>query len=134
MRISDWSSDVCSSDLEDHKIAAAVEMIAQAKRPIVYAGGGVINAGPRACELLARFVRMLGMPCTNTLMGLGAFPGSDPPFLGMLGLHGTSAAHLARYNCAVMINIGDRFAALSDARRRGRAWVRMCRSRWAPSP
>src|SRR3546814_10427893 len=84
-------------------------MIAQAKRPIVYAGGGVINAGPRACELLARFVRMLGMPCTNTLMGLGAFPGSDPQFLGMLGMHGTYEANLPLYNCDVMINLGVRF-------------------------
>src|SRR3546814_17437871 len=81
-------------------------MIAQAKRPIVYAGGGVINAGPRACELLARFVRMLGMPCTNTLIGLGAFPGSDLQFLGMLGMHGTYEANLAMSNCAVMIKLG----------------------------
>src|SRR3546814_14848914 len=79
-------------------------MIAQAKRPIVYAGGGVINAGPRACELLTRFVRLLGVPCTNTLMGLGAFPGSDPQFLGMLGMHGTYEANLAMYNCDVMID------------------------------
>ncbi|WP_193367763.1 acetolactate synthase 3 large subunit [Pelagibius marinus] len=94
---------------EDHKIAEAVEMIAQAKRPIVYAGGGVINAGPKACELLTRFVRTLGVPCTNTLMGLGAYPGSDPQFLGMLGMHGTYEANLAMYNCDVMINIGARF-------------------------
>ncbi len=94
---------------EDAKIAEAVEMIAKAKRPIVYAGGGVINAGPKACELLTRFVHQLGVPCTNTLMGLGAFPGSDPQFLGMLGMHGTYEANLAMYNCDVMINIGARF-------------------------
>ena len=94
---------------EDAKIAEAVEMIAKAKRPIVYAGGGVINAGPKACELLTRFVHTLGVPCTNTLMGLGAFPGSDPQFLGMLGMHGTYEANLAMYNCDVMINIGARF-------------------------
>ncbi|WP_340115352.1 acetolactate synthase 3 large subunit [Pelagibius sp. 7325] len=94
---------------EDAKIAAAVEMIAGAKRPIVYAGGGVINAGPKACALLTRFVHTLGVPCTNTLMGLGAFPGSDPQFLGMLGMHGTYEANLAMYNCDVMINIGARF-------------------------
>ncbi len=94
---------------EDAKIAEAVEMIAQAKRPIVYAGGGVINAGPKACELLTRFVRTLGVPCTNTLMGLGAYPGTDPQFLGMLGMHGTYEANLAMYNCDVMINIGARF-------------------------
>jgi len=94
---------------EDSKIAEAVEMIAKAKRPIVYAGGGVINAGPKASELLTRFVRQLGVPCTNTLMGLGAYPGSDPQFLGMLGMHGTYEANLAMYNCDVMINIGARF-------------------------
>ncbi len=91
------------------KIAAAVEMIAKAKRPIVYAGGGVINAGPKASELLTRFVRKTGMPCTNTLMGLGAYPASDPQFLGMLGMHGTYEANLAMYSCDVMINIGARF-------------------------
>ena len=90
-------------------IAEAVEMIAQAKRPVVYAGGGVINSGPKASELLTRFVHLLGVPCTNTLMGLGAFPGSDPQFLGMLGMHGTYEANLAMYNCDVMINIGARF-------------------------
>ncbi|NIA68557.1 acetolactate synthase 3 large subunit [Pelagibius litoralis] len=94
---------------EEDKIAEAVAMIAQAKRPIVYAGGGVINAGPKASELLTRFVRLLGVPCTNTLMGLGAYPGSDPLFLGMLGMHGTYEANLAMYNCDVMINIGARF-------------------------
>ena len=90
-------------------IAEAVEMIAGAKRPVVYAGGGVINSGPKASELLTRFVHLLGVPCTNTLMGLGAFPGSDPQFLGMLGMHGTYEANLAMYNCDVMINIGARF-------------------------
>src|SRR3546814_18100475 len=89
-------------------IAAAVEIIAQAKRPIVYAGGGVINAGPKACELLTRFVRLLGVPCTNTLMGLRAFPGSDPPFLGMLGLHGTYEANLAMYHCEWITNTRPR--------------------------
>ncbi|WP_299391065.1 acetolactate synthase 3 large subunit [Pelagibius sp.] len=94
---------------EDDKIAEAVEMIAGAKRPIVYAGGGVINSGPQASELLTRFVRLLGVPCTNTLMGLGAYPGSDPQFIGMLGMHGTYEANLAMYNCDVMINVGARF-------------------------
>ncbi|WP_422365446.1 acetolactate synthase 3 large subunit [Pelagibius sp.] len=94
---------------EDDKIAEAVAMIAKAKRPIVYAGGGVINSGPKASELLTRFVKLLGVPCTNTLMGLGAYPGSDPQFVGMLGMHGTYEANLAMYNCDVMINIGARF-------------------------
>jgi acetolactate synthase-1/2/3 large subunit len=94
---------------EPAKIEAAVELIAGAKRPIVYAGGGVINAGPEASRLLREFVHKTGMPCTNTLMGLGTLPGSDPQFLGMLGMHGTYEANLAMYSCDVMINIGARF-------------------------
>lgn len=90
-------------------IEAAVELIAKAKRPIVYVGGGVINSGPAACQLLTQFVRMTGFPCTQTLMGLGAFPGSDPLSLGMLGMHGTYEANLAMHGCDLMINIGARF-------------------------
>ena len=90
-------------------IQEAVEMIAQAKRPLIYAGGGVINSGNRASTLLARFVRTLGVPCTNTLMGLGGFPASDPLFLGMLGMHGTYEANLAMYHCDLMIAVGARF-------------------------
>src|SRR5690606_954955 len=73
---------------ESDLIDRAVDMIAAAKRPVFYVGGGVINAGPHASELLTRFVRMTGYPCTQTLMGLGAFPASDPLSLGMLGMHG----------------------------------------------
>ena len=91
------------------KVEQAIEMIAQAKRPIIYAGGGVINAGPRASKLLTQFARMTGFPVTNTLMGLGAFPASDKQFVGMLGMHGTYEANLAMYHCDVMINIGARF-------------------------
>ncbi|HEX9792160.1 MAG TPA: acetolactate synthase 3 large subunit [Kiloniellales bacterium] len=94
---------------EPRAIEAAVQMIAKAKRPLVYSGGGVINSGDQASVLLSRFVRTLGIPCTNTLMGLGAMPASDPLFLGMLGMHGTYEANLAMYNCDVMINIGARF-------------------------
>ncbi|MGE5517435.1 MAG: biosynthetic-type acetolactate synthase large subunit, partial [Bacteroidota bacterium] len=90
-------------------IEAAIEMISKAKRPIVYAGGGVINSGTAACQLLTQFVRMTGFPCTQTLMGLGAFPGSDPLSLGMLGMHGTYEANLAMHGCDLMINIGARF-------------------------
>lgn len=91
------------------QIEKAIELIATAKRPIVYAGGGLINSGPAACQLLQNFVRMTGFPCTLTLMGLGAYPGSDPLFLGMLGMHGTYEANLAMHDCDVMINIGARF-------------------------
>ncbi|MCA3358762.1 MAG: acetolactate synthase 3 large subunit [Roseomonas sp.] len=87
----------------------AVRLLKRARRPIVYAGGGVINAGPEASRLLREFVRMTGMPCTNTLMGLGAYPAEDPQFLGMLGMHGTYEANLAMHGCDVMFNIGARF-------------------------
>ncbi len=91
------------------KIREAVQALAKAKRPIIYAGGGVVNSGPKASKLLTRMTRKLGVPCTNTLMGLGVFPASDPLFLGMLGMHGTYEANLAMYNCDVMINVGARF-------------------------
>lgn len=94
---------------DEEAIAEAVELIASAKQPIFYTGGGVINSGDRASELLTEFVRMTGYPCTNTLMGLGAFPASDPLFVGMLGMHGTYEANMAMARCDVMINIGARF-------------------------
>ena len=94
-------------DLE--AIKRAVEMMAGAKRPIFYCGGGVINSGPAASKLLAQLVRLTGYPCTLTLMGLGAYPASDPQFLGMLGMHGTYEANLAMHGCDVMICVGARF-------------------------
>ena len=94
---------------EPERIEEAVRLIAGAKRPIFYTGGGVINSGSAASRLLTQFVRMTGFPCTNTLMGLGGFPGSDPQFIGMLGMHGTYEANLAMYQCDVMIAVGARF-------------------------
>ncbi len=91
------------------KIAQALEMIIHAKRPVFYAGGGVINSGPKASKLLTQLVHLTGYPVTNTLMGLGSFPASDKQFLGMLGMHGTYEANLAMHGCDVMINIGARF-------------------------
>jgi len=91
------------------QIRKAVALLKQAKRPIVYTGGGVINSGPEASALLREFVRMTGFPCTSTLMGLGAYPAGDPQFLGMLGMHGTYEANLAMHGCDVMLNIGARF-------------------------
>ena len=91
------------------KIAAAVELIANAKRPIFYGGGGLINSGDRACALFQELVRITGYPVTLTLMGLGAYPASDKQFLGMLGMHGTYEANLAMHGCDVMVNIGARF-------------------------
>jgi acetolactate synthase-1/2/3 large subunit len=90
-------------------IARAIRALKGAKRPIVYSGGGVINAGPEAARLLTEFVQTTGFPCTSTLMGLGAFPAADPHFLGMLGMHGTYEANLAMHGCDVMLNIGARF-------------------------
>jgi acetolactate synthase I/II/III large subunit len=90
-------------------IEKAVELISKAKRPLFYCGGGVVNSGPRASELLTEFVRMTGYPVTLTLMGLGTVPASDPLFLGMVGMHGTYESNLAMHHCDVMINIGARF-------------------------
>ena len=90
-------------------IGEAIRLLKGAKRPIVYFGGGVINAGPAACEALTAFVRLAGMPCTGTLMGLGAYPSNDTQFLGMLGMHGTYEANLTMHGCDVMLNIGARF-------------------------
>ncbi len=90
-------------------IAAAVEMIAGAKRPIFYTGGGLINSGPEACARLQELVRLTGYPITSTLMGLGAYPASDDRFLGMLGMHGTYEANNAMHDCDVMICLGARF-------------------------
>jgi acetolactate synthase I/II/III large subunit len=91
------------------KIAAAVELMAKAERPIFYTGGGVINAGPEASRTLRELVKATGFPITSTLMGLGAFPASDPHWMGMLGMHGTYEANLAMHGCDLMINIGSRF-------------------------
>jgi len=91
------------------KIVAAVDLMVAARRPLFYCGGGVVNSGRKASELLTRLVHMTGFPCTLTLMGLGAFPASDKQFLGMLGMHGTYEANLAMHGCDLMINIGARF-------------------------
>jgi acetolactate synthase-1/2/3 large subunit len=96
-------------DLHHDKIAAAIDLIENAKRPIFYTGGGIINSGPKASELLTEFVRETGIPITNTLMGLGGFPATDKHFIGMLGMHGTYEANMAMHDCDVMINIGARF-------------------------
>jgi acetolactate synthase-1/2/3 large subunit len=91
------------------QVEKAIEAMAHAKRPLFYIGGGCINSGPQACALLTEFIRMTGFPCTQTLMGLGAFPGSDPLSLGMVGMHGMYESNLAMHDCDVMINIGARF-------------------------
>ena len=91
------------------QIERAVELLAQAKRPVFYTGGGVINAGDEATRLLRELAAETGVPVTSTLMGLGAFPASDKQWRGMLGMHGTYEANLAMNRCDVMIAIGARF-------------------------
>ena len=90
-------------------IEAAVELMATAKKPVFYTGGGVINAGPEASKLLRELVRETGFPITSTLMGLGAYPAEDKQWLGMLGMHGTYEANWTMHDCDVMINLGARF-------------------------
>ena len=86
-----------------------IKMIKNSSKPIFYSGGGVINSGPKASELLRELVSLTGFPITSTLQGLGAYPGDDPQFLGMLGMHGTYEANNAMHDCDLMINIGARF-------------------------
>src|SRR6187397_1430156 len=91
------------------KIKVAVDMLANAKKPIIYSGGGIINSGREASHLLLEFARLTGFPVTSTLMGLGAYPAADPQWLGMLGMHGTYEANWTMHDCDVMFCIGARF-------------------------
>jgi acetolactate synthase-1/2/3 large subunit len=90
-------------------IRHAVDLMARARRPILYTGGGVINAGPEASRLLRELVAATGFPITSTLMGLGAYPASGESWLGMLGMHGTYEANMAMHDCDLMVCIGARF-------------------------
>ena len=89
------------------KIKEAVDLIEHAKRPVIYSGGGVIQDD--ASDELTELARLLNFPVTNTLMGLGAFPGSDPQFMGMLGMHGTYQANMAMHNADLIVAVGARF-------------------------
>ena len=91
------------------KINKFIDMIKDSSKPIFYTGGGVVNSGPEASRLLRELVALTGFPITSTLQGLGAYPGDDPQFLGMLGMHGTYEANNAMHDCDLMINIGARF-------------------------
>jgi acetolactate synthase-1/2/3 large subunit len=91
------------------RIEEAAAMLAAAERPLFYGGGGLINSGPEACAHFAELVRQTDLPCTLTLMGLGAFPADDPHFLGMVGMHGTYEANLAMHGCDLLIAVGARF-------------------------
>ena len=109
-----WIAIICmpiheylASDMA--QIEKAVELLASAKRPIIYAGGGIINSGPKASTLLRELVEMTGFPITSTLMGLGAYPASGDKWLGMLGMHGTLEANLAMHHADLVICVGARF-------------------------
>ena len=94
---------------EQVKIEEAVKLLVNAEQPIIYGGGGLINSGTQASQLLREFADLTGYPVTLTLMGLGAFPATNKNFLGMLGMHGTYEANLAMHQCDVMLNVGARF-------------------------
>ena len=98
-----------SNKVNSKDIDKFIEMMKNSSKPVFYTGGGVINSGPRASELLKELVSLTGFPITSTLQGLGAYPGDDPQFLGMLGMHGTYEANNAMHDCDLMINIGARF-------------------------
>jgi acetolactate synthase-1/2/3 large subunit len=89
------------------QIKKAAELLLSAKRPMIYTGGGVILG--EASKSLTELVRLLGYPCTNTLMGLGAYPATDPLFVGMLGMHGTYEANMGMHECDVLLAVGARF-------------------------
>ena len=91
------------------EIDQLIDLMNKSKKPIIYSGGGVINSGPEASEALRELVHLTGFPITSTLQGLGAYPGDDNQFLGMLGMHGTYEANNAMHDCDLLINIGARF-------------------------
>ena len=97
------------TEVESSELDKIVDLIYKSKKPIIYSGGGVVNSGDKASVLLQDLVRLTGFPITSTLQGLGAFPGDDQQFLGMLGMHGTYEANNAMHDCDLMINIGARF-------------------------
>ena len=97
------------NQFSQNEIDELINLISKAKKPVIYTGGGVINSGPKASETLREFVRLIGFPITSTLQGLGAFPGDDNQFIGMLGMHGTYEANNAMHDCDLLINIGARF-------------------------
>jgi acetolactate synthase I/II/III large subunit len=97
------------SKFNQKHIDQLINLMSKASKPVFYTGGGVINSGPKASELLRELVSLTGFPITSTLQGLGAFPGDDKQFLGMLGMHGTYEANNAMHDCDLLINIGARF-------------------------
>ena len=94
---------------DEGAIRTAMRLMASAKRPVFYTGGGIVNSGPDASRLLRELVRLTGFPITSTLMGLGAYPASDPQWLGLIGMHGTYEANLSANRCDLLIALGSRF-------------------------
>lgn len=92
-----------------NKINQAIELMKNARQPVIYSGGGVVNSGPEATKLLRELVELTNFPITSTLMGLGAYPASGKSWLGMLGMHGSYEANMAMHDCDVMVCIGARF-------------------------
>ena len=90
-------------------VDAALKLMLRARKPLFYVGGGVVNSGPGAGKALTQLVRSTGFPCTQTLMGLGAFPGTDKQSIGLVGMHGTYEANMAMHDCDLMIAVGARF-------------------------
>ena len=97
------------SKFKQKDIDQLINLMSKASRPVFYTGGGVINSGSKASQLLRELVSLTGFPITSTLQGLGAYPGDDNQFLGMLGMHGTYEANNAMHDCDLLINIGARF-------------------------
>jgi acetolactate synthase-1/2/3 large subunit len=102
-------NNTAKKKVSEKELDQLLAMMKKSSKPIFYTGGGVINSGPNASELLRELVSITGFPITSTLQGLGAYPGSDQQFLGMLGMHGTYEANNAMHDCDLMINIGARF-------------------------
>jgi len=95
--------------VDSSSIKKVVSLMADSKKPIFYCGGGVINSGKNASDILTKLIKKTGFPCTNTLMGLGCFPALDKQFIGMLGMHGTYEANLAMHDSDLIIAVGSRF-------------------------
>tara|TARA_B100002051_G_scaffold238315_1_gene240781 strand:+ start:1304 stop:3070 length:1767 start_codon:yes stop_codon:yes gene_type:complete len=108
-KITNKSNGKSHNHFSQNDIDKIINLMAKASKPIFYTGGGVINSGPKASELLRELVNATGFPITSTLQGLGSYPADDNQFLGMLGMHGTYEANNAMYECDLMINIGARF-------------------------
>ena len=103
------SNNAAKKKISENDLDQLISMMKKSSKPIFYTGGGVINSGPNASKLLRELVSITGFPITSTLQGLGAYPGDDHHFLGMLGMHGTYEANNAMHDCDLMINIGARF-------------------------